>query len=238
MKILIFALIFLSNIAYAEMQSDANVPQRYQVELILFENLSPTDVQIEQWPTYPPLPNWNNTIELRPYDTTVPDLPFQLLPREALQLDKQAEHLRNHSRYHVMLHVAWTQTIPASRTPRKIHIFANSNTERRNFYNSSADSVHNLPAYNSNDSWQLDGTLSISRQKYFNVQTNMQFNLPLRRLTPTQRNQFTGHSNSVPLHLLQTHRLRSNELHYFDHPAFGVIVKITPIKENDKKETL
>lgn len=33
--------------------------------------------------------------------------------------------------------------------------------------------------------------------------------------------------------LQQTRRIRLNELHYFDHPMFGVLLKVTPVKQDD-----
>ena len=34
-------------------------------------------------------------------------------------------------------------------------------------------------------------------------------------------------------HLVATRNVRSGELHYFDHPAFGVLVRITPVPAQD-----
>jgi hypothetical protein len=34
-------------------------------------------------------------------------------------------------------------------------------------------------------------------------------------------------------HLSTTRSVRSNELHYFDHPAFGVLVRVTPVPTQD-----
>jgi hypothetical protein len=34
-------------------------------------------------------------------------------------------------------------------------------------------------------------------------------------------------------HLAATRTVRSGELHYFDHPAFGVLVRVTPVPTSD-----
>ena len=34
-------------------------------------------------------------------------------------------------------------------------------------------------------------------------------------------------------HLVAERNARSNELHYFDHPAFGVLVRVTPLPAQD-----
>ena len=37
----------------------------------------------------------------------------------------------------------------------------------------------------------------------------------------------------TPYHLVATRSARSGELHYFDHPAFGVLVRVTPVPKPD-----
>jgi hypothetical protein len=38
-------------------------------------------------------------------------------------------------------------------------------------------------------------------------------------------------------HLAATRNVRSGELHYFDHPAFGVLVRVTPVPTEDTAES-
>ena len=75
-----------------------------------------------------------------------------------------------------------------------------------------------LQAESSDYAIQLVGDISFSMSRYLHIHTNliMQHNVaeqPLRAAS-----------------IQQTRRMRSNELHYLDHPMLGIMVKIMPVK--------
>ena len=64
---------------------------------------------------------------------------------------------------------------------------------------------------------ELDGTFKVSLNRYLHVNTDLQF---------------IDHTTDEPLSysLIDSRRVKSGEIHYIDHPAFGVIFKITPLE--------
>lgn len=97
------------------------------------------------------------------------------------------------------------------------------------------------------DAEELDGTVQITRGRYLHVNTNLIFRrrLPnqygIQLPTPSDGNTETEASSGDRLYrfeLKQTRRMRRDEIHYLDHPLFGMIVTIrrAPIPEVDDKE--
>jgi hypothetical protein len=69
----------------------------------------------------------------------------------------------------------------------------------------------------------VDGLVRVSVERYLHLDLNLRLHL---RATTTEA---TSLEYGVPeIRLRQRRRMRSKELHYFDHPRFGVIALITP----------
>ncbi|MCD6055691.1 MAG: hypothetical protein K0R12_653 [Gammaproteobacteria bacterium] len=76
----------------------------------------------------------------------------------------------------------------------------------------------------SNGLSEIDGTLTFSQQNYINVSTDLRF---------TEPNQ--GYQQ---WRLKQTQRLRADELHYFDHPLFGILIQVSPYSDKPVTQTV
>ncbi|MGB0894630.1 MAG: peptidoglycan binding protein CsiV [Parashewanella sp.] len=104
--------------------------------------------------------------------------------------------------------------------------------------------------------WQLDGKLNIYLQHYLYIQTDLRlrevgalpkadmnddqnpsFNVASSPLTDTQQPQSEQAAQpflySIPL--IQNRRVRSNEIHYFDHPKMGMIIQIRKMPQPEIK---
>ncbi len=67
----------------------------------------------------------------------------------------------------------------------------------------------------------LEGFVSVTIGRYLHFETDLWTTMGKRDdMAPPQENQFVA--------LRESRRMRSNELHYLDHPALGVITKISP----------
>jgi hypothetical protein len=80
---------------------------------------------------------------------------------------------------------------------------------------------------------QLFGTLTLYRERYLHVDADLRYRH--RRYQPswTERETSTGN----PLYVMnQRRRMRSDELHYLDHPTIGVLIRLTPM-ERARTET-
>ncbi|MDV3239287.1 MAG: peptidoglycan binding protein CsiV [Gammaproteobacteria bacterium] len=59
----------------------------------------------------------------------------------------------------------------------------------------------------------LDGTLTLARSRYLHLSADLVYADP---------------TVGVPVALREARRMRSGELHYLDHPRFGVLVQVNP----------
>lgn len=196
-------------------------PERYQIEILLFEQKKLTtpianDAEIfnvaERWPSYPPLLDIQDSIELshrNNYDWFLSDLDmtnieaknfldYQLLPASEWKLNDEATILQNKN-YKILMHQAWQQTIEKSSSSKPIHI---QDPEQR-----------------------FEGLININKTYYFNV--SVDFIL--------QTMDFSDSNLPTLLYFKQRRRMRADELHYFDHPFFGLLVKIIPIEDKETK---
>jgi hypothetical protein len=60
----------------------------------------------------------------------------------------------------------------------------------------------------------MDGSIKVTLSRYLHVYTDFQFD---------------GAGLAEPVHAKNHRRMRSRELHYIDHPLFGILVQITPV---------
>lgn len=82
--------------------------------------------------------------------------------------------------------------------------------------------VHSLAA-NGRDS--IEGTITLVRERYLHLDVD----LLLMTAAGSRPVLYSDGPGSVPAYRLsENRRMRSNELHYLDHPRFGVIARVTP----------
>ncbi len=87
---------------------------------------------------------------------------------------------------------------------------------------------------------ELNGTARLSRSRFLHLELDLEF-LPNDRAAalpmPVTRGGETAIERLVPQYRLQeSRRMRSRELHYFDHPAFGVIATVIPASTGGPQE--
>ncbi len=80
---------------------------------------------------------------------------------------------------------------------------------------------------------EVTGTARLSRSRFLHLELDLEFlptDRPQVRPMPVIRDGQTTVERRVPRYRLQeSRRMRSQEMHYFDHPAFGVIATVTPL---------
>jgi len=165
--------------------------------------------------------------------SVVPE-PFTFLSSRELQLGDIVRRLRSDSRYQPLLHVAWRQPTlnPKSAPP----VFVYSGME--NPGNSGVVNTDMLMA--GPQSVKLYGLIRLSVSRYLHVETDLHY-----RTTVTQQEYvleqpsgFFGGSEAVEkmvqrnvlldFRMHESRRMRSKEIHFFDHPMFGAIIMVTP----------
>lgn len=82
--------------------------------------------------------------------------------------------------------------------------------------------------------WQLDGNLkvflkNINRVPYLHIDSELYFRQPVP-MEPQPEGRLTPEYRLVSVPFKQIRRVVSNQLHYFDHPLFGMVVQIRRFK--------
>ena len=183
----------------------------FTVEIIVFDDPESRALHEEHWPPDPGEPSLEGAIEL-----TVPigsgpdeDVPhaFRLLDRSELSLNGAWDALRRSARHRPLLHAGWR--LPGARpgAARPAHLGAF-------LADPAGGGGGGLPS--------VRGTVKVSLARYLQVDVDLLYGrfadgaVAASDGTPTR------------FRLEAQRRMRSGELHYIDHPLFGVLMRITP----------
>lgn len=216
--------LFIGSSAFAqnEAESPQNHERLYQVEVIVFSR-SEANPQ-EQWPTDLKLLYPENLLSLKSEGNDE----FDTLPANERLLNPQAATLARSGSYTLLYHQAWRQMIYG----RKTNI-----------------AIAGGKVFNGHQ--ELEGSISLSVAQYLKIQTNLwltQFVPAGTNLAetwpelPTNPNASATEGEKTQeyvvkriIKLSQDRSMRSNEVHYIDHPLLGVIVKIIPYEATGSK---
>jgi len=218
---------------------------QYQVEVIIFEHVTQQGIESEAWPNNPQLPSFRNAINLQQAtNNNALNQPtqlqnYQLLPASYFHLSQETNKLQRNPNYRILLHQTWLQPIGGERSAKPIHLYGGE------LFNSDGSVMtndnNNLLPPPSDSYWQLNGTVTISMDRFFNVKTDFLLNEPISQLpTNTQQQADNYHfqpTNIKSFLLLQTRRMKSNELNYIDHPLFGILIAIYPYQATLQPQT-
>jgi len=201
-KLLCLSLLVLCIPAWSESEQPKPL---YQVEVLLFQTPI-SESATETWPEHPLLPDLSKARQLSNYSPSQAVQPFELLPRNKFLLNQEQWVLTHKLDAKIIAHYAWLQDFASKET---IHLYANPELQL---------SSSTQPPYNADESWTIDGTLTLSKNNYFNLSANLLTTLSI---------------NGKPVNFLfkQKRRLRKEEIHYLDHPLIGMIVKIKEVKK-------
>jgi hypothetical protein len=127
-----------------------------------------------------------------------------LLPEE-LQLNAEYQRLSRIPAYTPLLHAGWVQAgLPEDRAPQFDLALLGSTNPR--------------------------GTVRLYLSRFLHVKLDITYQAAASSPAPLPTSGGLDEFAVAPRYTLATERnVRSGELHYFDHPAFGVLVKITPV---------
>jgi hypothetical protein len=152
---------------------------------------------------------------------------FRQLPSTEFSLRPIARSLRRSSKFDLLMHQSWLQ--PINKRPSPILIQTGDRFD---------------------SAFELDGTLAISRTRFLHVNADLWFTTftdgydlqprPVNNIDPSVAAQYPdlieramANASQIPIHahrLRHSRPMRSSELHYIDHPFFGIVVKIVPFR--------
>lgn len=154
--------------------------------------------------------------------------PVILLSESSYKLTGEEKKITLSRNFKLIHHVAWRQSFAAKAIPIQVRggkfmvdLEAAGLTEPElNIYDEHYITQHAKI-------WELNGVLAVTPLKapYLRVKAEFMFN-PMGKSGAIQERLPTN-----SFYLIQQARVRQNELYYFDHPLFGVIVLISPIAD-------
>lgn len=201
--------------------SSAAEARWYQVEVVVFRHLVESATGAEQWPEMSTRPDYGQSVELvteaePPAAAPSPEapsatqtVPFTLLDkRERVTLDLE-RRLRNSSEYAPMLAAAWRQPSYGVGGAKRVHLSDLPPTPP------AAPPVSNAPVLVDPEATPLtpkvEGVVALKVARQMAVDVDFIFD-----------------HDGTPVRLKESRSLRLREVHYFDHPLFGVLVQVLP----------
>ncbi|MCW9029270.1 MAG: peptidoglycan binding protein CsiV [Kangiella sp.] len=240
LKAALFGLLLLPLLAHGEEE-----PRWYQVEVIIFSQNSPAYHKSEIWPIDFTLPDLEKSRELvkpkrgdqRQPAPLLPE-PFSLADKASLQLGETAARIKRAGDVELVLHLGWVQPGLEQSKSVPVHIYEGMLEQPA----ASGKAGEPLP--------KLDGTLRLSLARYLHLESDLVWREPLppslsdfaQEIVPMENadSAATMDAETLPevvqeapapnyqvFRMQQSSRMRSDEIHYQDHPLFGVIAVVT-----------
>ena len=150
---------------------------------------------------------------------------YRWLPEDELLMQTEARRIEARDALHILLHGRWIQPVPERTLPEPLLVQTGARV---------------------GNTQQLEGTMAVTLGRYLHFQTTLWYREPALGQQPVDiplGGGFLGgspfsridrpitlpESNEGYMLLSQSRRLRSEEIHYLDHPKFGIVVRIDPV---------
>ena len=187
----------------------------FVIEIIVFDDLSGEGLHTEHWPADPGKPSLQDAVELvhsREGGSEQAARAYRLVNRSVFALSDVWASLRRSARYRPFLHVGWRQPGLSHGAARPVHVSPHLGVRRTGG-----------PEPEGGEHPAVDGTVKVSLARYLHVDLDLVYSRP--------GNGENAAPNAIParFRLVSERRMRSGELHYIDHPLFGVLALIRPL---------
>lgn len=192
----------------------------YQVEVIVFEAIAP-DADGELWLENPGLPDRSNSIDLVVTSgESAPAsglIPYLALDVSRLRLDGVFRTLKLTREYRPLLHVAWQQSGEGPGSERPVHL----QQLREGAAAPAADSGLLEPR-----DAIIDGTVQLRVGRFLHVAVDIAY-FPRPAGIPDASPVAVS---SEYMRMRERRKVLLNDLNYFDHPLFGVLVQVSRLQ--------
>lgn len=193
----------------------------YQVDVVVFRHNVESTAGGEQWPEMTELPDFSGSMDLitdlpalgdEPADTQGPGgsgpIAFKALERNERGLNDVERRLRNSSEYAPLLSAAWRQPSFGVAGAKRVHL-SDIDTRGAAQANTGTDGTSAVPAAALTP--RIEGTVAVKIARQMNVDVD-----------------FIYDHDGTPVRLKAARSMKLREVHYFDHPLFGVLVQVVP----------
>lgn len=204
----------------------------YDIEVVIFEDVSKRYVNSEQWPRLGHQLLSEQTEETTDIDnsklveTTDPagnDV-INISSSNTGMLDEYTKTIKASTRYNILVHKAWRQAGLDAESAINIPVSSVDN------------SIANTPASlsglaNSKEkiSSSISGEIKIILGRYLHIYTDLIYKRPNPAYSPVLMS--TQNDRLIEYSIKSHRRMRSKELHYIDHPLVGILVMALPVEK-------
>lgn len=209
----------------------------YEVELIVVAQRNP-DAGSEIWPAHQPSPAGLETALPVPLAGQAgADPRLAPLPPANYRLLAEAERIAADANYELLLHTGWRQAGLAREQSIPLRLYAvsaDSATAAETVIDPAAPAAAD-PAALESPRPRLDGTLRLILARYLHLEADLQYRAASDAAPPADTGFFSlpdATPAEQPVYRMnESRRMRSREVHYLDHPMFGVIALVTPYEQ-------
>ena len=216
--ILLFSMLLSINTFAAE--------QWYQVEMIIFgQNHSITTVR-EEMADNTFIPDSLTAVKLSPEGLSHMNrrgsVAFKLLAENHFILKHHYNKIQSNPTYTPVMHIAWRQPVAYRKKGFKVKIeggkvFVDQGNPGNN-ENGNDNQAEVAGTQGSKQLREVSGTVVVKRSRYLHIKTDLLY-----------RNKATASGQVKTYRMKGSRRMKSKELHYIDHPMFGMLVYIRGI---------
>lgn len=185
----------------------------YQVEIIIFQNLYPQS-DGEVWSDPRELPALQDAVELVPVDAAgASPVAFKKLRSSQFRLGGVYKELSFSRNYRPLLHLSWQQPGRSGSGATPVRI--------RDILNPESDIAASRQV-------KVDGTIRLRVSRFLHMDVDLIYLLEnLEALNQTDAVNGPDIPRASYTRLRESRRMKLNELHYFDHPLFGMITRVS-----------
>ena len=144
------------------------------------------------------------------------------------------------SEYRPLMHIAWQQPALRADSARPVHLQQYEESELVDDIETEPENIESLlngvgdePANYEVPELLFDGTIKLRSSKFLHADVDFAF-------FPVDLSNYEDHNSSEGrlyvrqeadyVRLTESRKIRLNEIHYFDHPHFGVILRVSRLK--------
>ncbi len=191
----------------------------YTVEILVFAERDSAGLDEEVWSNNPGTPDVSAALEPGSDGSR-----FEWLPESSLELAAVARQLNRSGRYRTLMLSGWRQPGYGPRRAVPVHLRSDPSVVLIQAAEPGVTPPASVPA---SDSGAVDGIVRVHRSRYLHVLVDLLYTRPAEPGAGAA-DTLADVPKPVLVRMTQTRRMRSRELYYYDHPLFGVLVKIIP----------
>lgn len=227
MKRLSFLIMLLSGAAAMPL---AAAETWYEVEIIVVAQRTP-DVGNEIWPSNPAPSAGRETALMIPAPPQVQpaDPRIAALAPQDFRMRGEAQRIAANGSYELLLHTGWRQAGLSQEQSVALRILAAEADRIPEIIKDTGVEPAGSTMVAVQQAIRLDGTLRLILSRYLHLEADIIYRAAETRQEDSFFTLFRSEQPEYPgYRLKETRRMRSREMHYLDHPMFGIIALVTP----------